>query len=119
MPSEVRFDVAAARKLAQQRVDETSLRAVAEDIGLSKSGLDDFLRGRRPYSTTRAKLAAWMVRNRHPDAASIKSDSVDAAIALLERYIHSVGSDSVREKRVREVTAKLFHPAARGSRKQD
>src|SRR3954465_14732978 len=119
MPSEVRFDVAAARKLAQQRVNETSLRAVADEIGLSKSGLDDFLRGRRPYSATRAKLAAWLTRHHHPDAASIRPEAVDAAIALLERYIHSVGSDSVREKRVREVEAKLCHPSTRGSREQE
>jgi AcrR family transcriptional regulator len=119
MPSEVRFDVSAARKLAQQRVNETSLRAVADEIGLSKSGLDHFLKGRQPYSRTRAQLAAWMMRNRHPDASSIQPEAVDAAIALLERYIHSVGSASVRDKRVREVTAKLFHAPERGSRKQD
>src|SRR5438045_3005658 len=120
MPSEIRFDVATARKLAQHRVNETSLRAVADEIGLSKSGLDHFLKGRQPYSRTRAKLAAWVTRNRHPDASSIRPEAVDAAIALLERYIHSVGSASVRDKRVREVTAKLFHAAAsRPARKED
>jgi hypothetical protein len=36
---------------------------------------------------------------------------VDAAIALLDRYMNSVGSDDARESRVREVSDRLFRDA--------
>lgn len=108
MPSEVKFDAGAIRKLAQRRVANASLRAVADEIGVSKSGLDHFLKGREPYSKTRAKLVAWYARQQRPDGTPIRPDEVDAAIALLERYMESTGSDTAREKRVREVTQRLF-----------
>ena len=109
MPAKVRFEMAAVRRLVRQRVDQTSLRAVADEIGVSKSGLDSFLQGREPYSKTRLKLTAWYMRQRHPDGGTpILASEVDAAIALLERYMKSVGTDAVRQKRVREVTERLF-----------
>lgn len=108
MPAKPRFDTAAVRRLVRHRVDQTSLRAVADEIGVSKSGLDSFLQGREPYSKTRLKLTAWFMRQRHPDGAPISAAEVDAAIALLERYMQSVGTEAVREKRVREVTERLF-----------
>jgi hypothetical protein len=109
MPAKPRFDTAAVRRLVRQRVDQASLRAVADEIGVSKSGLDSFLQGREPYAKTRIKLSAWFMRQKHPDGgAPISAAEVDAAIALLERYMQSVGTDAVREKRVREVTERLF-----------
>ena len=107
MPSKPRFDTAGLRKLVRQRVDESSLRFVADEIGVSKSGLDSFLKGREPYSRTRAKLAAWSVRQRHPGIGAIPREEVEAAIAVLERYVQSVGSKAGRERRVREVAARL------------
>jgi hypothetical protein len=108
MPSKPRFDTSVARRLAARRVDESSLRAVAAEIGLSKSGLDHFLKGREPYAKTRVKLAAWLMRQAHPTAESIRAGDVDAAIALLDRYMNAVGSDGAREQRVREVADRLF-----------
>jgi hypothetical protein len=108
MPSKQQFDVAAVRRLAYDHVSRSSLRAVADEIGMSKSGLDSFIKGRSPYSGTRAKLFVWYVRNRHPETASVAAEEVDAAISLLERYIQGVGSATVRERRVREVADRLF-----------
>src|SRR5689334_21637486 len=105
MPAKPRFDTAAIRRLVRQRVDQTSLRAVADEIGVSKSGLVSFLQGREPYYKTRLKLTAWFMRQRHPDGGMpVTAADVDAAIALLERYMQSVGTDAVRVTRVREVT---------------
>jgi hypothetical protein len=108
MPSKPYFDTDAVRRLAAARVDESSLRAVADEIGLSKSGLDHFLKGREPYAKTRVKLAAWLMRQKHPTSDSIRAGEVDAAIALLDRYMNSVGTDTVRDRRVREVADRLF-----------
>src|SRR6185503_8891746 len=108
MPGRPQFDTTAIRRLVQRRVDDTSLRAVADEIGVSKSGLDSFLRGREPYQKTRLKLTAWFMRQRPPDSSSVRPAEVDAAIALLERYIQSVGTDAIRQRRVREVASRLF-----------
>jgi hypothetical protein len=108
MPGKPRFDTTALRRLVRQRVDQSSLRAVADEIGVSKSGLDSFLRGREPYSKTRLKFTAWYMRQKHPDGGAISRAEIDAAMALIERYLDAVGTDSVREKRVREVADRLF-----------
>jgi hypothetical protein len=107
MAGKIVFDGPAIRKLVQQRVDASSLRDVADDIGLSKSGLDSFLKGRDPYSRNRARLATWYARQTHPVSRSVDRREVDAAIALLERYFES-GSETVRDRRVREVAERLF-----------
>ncbi len=107
MPSKPAFDLAAIRKLVRKRVDETSLRATADDIGVSKSGLDSFLKGRAPYSRSRTKLNVWYLRERNTPGA-VTSAEVDAAIAVLERYMDSANADSARRRRVREVTDRLF-----------
>ena len=67
MPSKPRFDVESVRELVRRRVASASVRAIAEDIGLTRGWLVSFLEGRRPYSKTRAALAAWEMRQRDPD----------------------------------------------------
>ena len=68
-------------------VDQTSLRAIADEIGVSKSGLYSFLQGREPYAKTRIKLSAWFMRQKHPDGGTpISAADVDAAIAHINRY---------------------------------
>ena len=42
MPGKPRFDAEVLRKLVRQRVDESSLRFVAEEIGITKGGLESF-----------------------------------------------------------------------------
>jgi len=106
MPGKPAFDVGAMRKFAQARVDSSSLRAVADEIGISKSGLDHFLKGRNPYSRTRTKMFAWFAQ--HRGSAPITTDDVDAAIALLDAYVSTAANDAVRQRRVREVTRRLF-----------
>ncbi len=114
MPGKPQIDVTAVRRLVKDRVGGASLRAVADEIGMSKSGLDSFIKGRSPYSGTRTKLFAWFVHHRHPEAL-VAPDEVDAAITLLERYIQSVGSETARQRRVREVTDRLFHAESTSS----
>jgi hypothetical protein len=107
MPRRIEFDAEVIRAAVQRTVDRTSLRHAADEIGISKSGLDTFLKGRTPYSRTRALLVAWSLRQRAPEQPVTPSE-VDAAIAVLELYIQGVGSDAARRRRVREVTKRLF-----------
>lgn len=107
MPSKPRFDMSVVRKLAAERVDGSSLRAVASEIGMSKSGLEDFLKGREPYTTTRPKLIAWHVRNRRPGAEPSR-DEIEVAVAVLRQHIDSGGPESEREERGSAVAQRLF-----------
>jgi AcrR family transcriptional regulator len=107
MPGRPRLDIASLRELVRQRVEETSLREVAEETGISKSGIDSFLKGREPYSKTRLKLANWGMRQRHPESRPVPREEVEAALAVIQQYVQAVGSRAVREKRLREVLTRV------------
>ncbi len=114
MPALKRFGVPNFRELAKLRVSQSSLRAVADDIGMSFSGLRSFLDGTAPHEDTVQKLTAWYLRVRDAGPPSKrKSDrperaEVDAAIARLERYIIAAPTERERAERVRDVSARLF-----------
>ena len=57
-----RVSVAELRSAVAQGVSSTSLREVARQVGMSPTGLRNFLDGSEPYSTTRQKLERWFVR---------------------------------------------------------
>jgi hypothetical protein len=107
MPGKVRFDTAAVRALAAQRVAVSSIRSVAEEIGVSKSGLESLLMGREPYSKTRVKLAAWYQRQRAGGETDVSPKDVDAAIAVIARYVQAGSTPAARERRERTVRERL------------
>jgi hypothetical protein len=59
-------------RLAALRVEGTSLRSVAGELGLSPSGLSKLLGGSRSQAGTRRRLERWVVSQRAgtPDAPS-------------------------------------------------
>lgn len=72
------------RKAVATRADETSLRAVAREIGVSHDGLRKFLQGARPQARTEIKLQRWFEAQRaHLPAASFLSPA-DALEVLLQ-----------------------------------
>ena len=54
--------LALAIEAARIRVDETSLRQTAQEIGMSPTGLRGVLDGAEPYGRTRERLRAWFAR---------------------------------------------------------
>lgn len=110
MPGKVRFAINGVRDLARERVEATSLRAVANDIGMSNSGLYSFLQGGEPYSAVRRKLVAWFMRMRYPDSRPIPPAEVEAATSLLAAYIRQTAPAS-RERRFMQISE---HIAAEG-----
>ena len=50
------------RETAAGRVENTSLRSVAREIGMSPTGLKKFLQGTAPYSPTVRRLRNWYVQ---------------------------------------------------------
>ena len=58
--------VAVLRDAVRLRVEATSLRQAAAEVGVSFSGLRSFLAGTKPQSNTRRKLIEWFERQ-NPD----------------------------------------------------
>lgn len=105
MTSSQRFGIETVRQAVRERVAETSLRAVADEVPMSFSGLRFFLRGGTPQPATRAKLVAWFSRSRR--TARVSAQDVDAALDLLAAYIAEGGSTQLRERRRRRVLSRL------------
>lgn len=66
------------------RIEHTSLRAVAAEVGLSKSGLTKFIAGGAPYSKTQRALEHWYVRalSSRDDDVSDADEEVALAVVL-------------------------------------
>ena len=67
------------------RVQATSLREVARQVGMSPSGLEKFLSGGVPYACSRQKLQEWWVREGHKPRSDISTEGVEVALGALVR----------------------------------
>lgn len=84
----------------RERVAETSIRSVAEQTGMSATGLWRFIRGTEPYEKTQRRLQRWYVVHQ---AATIPSSEVDetaarAALELLTRHVPTRRRRAVAER---------------------
>ena len=73
------------REAVTIRVQATSLRSVARQVGMSPSGLDKFLSGGMPYQKSRRKLFDWLHRERNNLGADLTVDGIAAALGSLVR----------------------------------
>jgi hypothetical protein len=73
------------REAVTIRVQATSLRSVARQVGMSPSGLDKFLSGAMPYQKSRRRLFDWLHRERDNLGADLTVDGVAAALGSLVR----------------------------------
>ncbi len=71
------------RETAQERVENTSLRSVAREIGMSPTGLKKFLQGTAPYSPTLRRLRNWYVRHAASRTATVHLEDATAALSVL------------------------------------
>jgi hypothetical protein len=114
MPEVKPFGIAKIREHARKRVSESSLRAVAAEIGTSFSGLRKFLDGADPHAGTIQKLTDWYLRSsKTAPPKSRKADrseraEVDAAIQRLERYLEAGGDPRVARERRKHLSERLF-----------
>jgi transcriptional regulator with XRE-family HTH domain len=81
------------REVAAARVENTSLRQVAREIGMSPTGLKKFLEGTAPYSPTVRRLRNWYVRYTAVQQSDVETVDASAALSVL---VHDLGSDSRR-----------------------
>src|SRR5262245_56833561 len=68
------------RDALRSAIARKTLRAVAIQVGMSPTGLQEFVAGSRPYGKTREKVRAWFYR----EAGSIAPDD---AVVLLRRLV--------------------------------
>ena len=82
------------RDMAAARVERTSLRGVAREIGMSPTGLKKFLLGTDPYSPTLRRLRKWYLQ--HAALATGEVSYHDAAAALVV-LIHDLQPEPRRQ----------------------
>lgn len=85
------------REAAEKRVENTSLRKVAREIGMSPTGLKKFLLGTAPYSPTIRRLRNWYVRFAAVQGSGVEPEDASAALAVLT---HDLGSGARRDAAV-------------------
>ena len=79
------------RDCAAARVEQTSLRGVAREIGMSPTGLKKFLLGTSPYSPTVRKLRKWFVQHGATPAPELSYNEASAALSLLTHDLPAGG----------------------------
>jgi hypothetical protein len=82
------------RETAAARVENTSLRSVAREIGMSPTGLKKFLQGTAPYSPTLRRLRNWYVQYAAVQAGEVLTQDATAALAVL---VHDLSPEPRRE----------------------
>jgi hypothetical protein len=71
------------RQAAAHRVECTSLRGVAREIGMSPTGLKKFLLGTAPYSPTLRRLRRWYLSHAALPVGEVASVDAENAVAVL------------------------------------
>lgn len=103
----LRLSIGLVREAAAARVEASSLRDVADEVGMSFSGLRSFLAGGSPHAKTRAQLVRWYYARAATSAEPPREDR-ETAIALLRVYLRDESKPkTVRERRLRELIERL------------
>jgi len=71
------------REMAAARVENTSLRGVAREIGMSPTGLKKFLMGTAPYSPTLRRLRKWYLQYAALPSGEVTYQDASAALVVL------------------------------------
>lgn len=100
-----RFGLETVREAVSRRVEETTLRQVADEIPMSFSGLRSFLKGGTPQPATRAKLVAWYAHAR--GGRRISKRDVEAALSLIQAHIAEPPTQQLRDRRRRQIMNRL------------
>ncbi|HEX8432585.1 MAG TPA: hypothetical protein VF625_14945 [Longimicrobium sp.] len=79
--------LARLREALGREVDSRSLRITARQVGMSPSGLSNFLDGTPPTGSTSRKLEAWLA-SCAPPARAHSADTALAVLRVLTRELH-------------------------------
>jgi hypothetical protein len=73
------------REALRSAIERKTLRAVALQVGMSPTGLQQFVAGASPYGKTREKVRAWFYRE-----AGMSSIVTEEAAQLLRRLVGTI-----------------------------
>lgn len=73
------------RETVALRVQATSLRTVARQVGMSPAVLERFLAGEPPYSRSRQRLQEWWARQSARPRSDVSVEGVEVAVGALVR----------------------------------
>lgn len=73
------------RETVALRVQATSLRTVARQVGMSPGTLEKFLAGETPYPRSRQRLQEWWARQSAKPRPDVTAQGVEVAIGALVR----------------------------------
>jgi hypothetical protein len=90
------------RDTVAARAENTSLRNVAREIGMSPTGLKKFLQGTAPYSPTLRRLRTWYVQYAAVQGGQVQLEDASAAINVL---LHDVAPAARRRMAGRVIDA--------------
>lgn len=79
--------LARLREAVGREVDSRSLRLAARQVGMSPSGLSNFLEGTPPTGATSRKLERWLASCAQP-ARAHSAESALAVLRVLTRELH-------------------------------
>jgi hypothetical protein len=82
------------RETAAARVERTSLRGVAREVGMSPTGLKKFLMGTAPYSPTVRRLRRWFLQYAALPTAEVTHQHAESALVVLT---HDLAPDARRD----------------------
>ncbi|HEX6369794.1 MAG TPA: hypothetical protein VF006_12820 [Longimicrobium sp.] len=71
------------REAVTERVERTSLRTAAREIGMSPSGLKKFLDGNMPYTKTIHRLRRWYLQHAGDAREELSEEEAYAALSVL------------------------------------
>ena len=71
------------RTAVVERVERTSLRSVAREVGMSPTGLKKFLDGNMPYAKTIQRLRRWYLQHAADARQEISEEDAFAALRVL------------------------------------
>lgn len=122
MPSPKRSVVPVEQLLdaAQRRVEETTLRFTAAEIGMEHSVLNKLLsQGRKPHTATVRKLTAWYLKRAAAGELEVSAEMARVALGALVQHFPSSAREEAASKvtdLIRELTASagLPHPGWTG-----
>ncbi len=86
------------REAARVRAEETSLRTAAAEIGMSHRGLEDFLGGTRPHTSTAKKLTEWYLKRAAAGELDVLPEIAEAALAVLTRHLPPEGRANAKAR---------------------
>jgi hypothetical protein len=107
MTGDRRFGVTLVRKAVRESVRKRSLRAVADEIGMSSSGLHSFLRGGKPHPKTLQSLMTWHAAGRRALVSDAARVDLSAASLLVAAHVRAATGTAARQRLIRRFARDL------------